>query len=530
MSRLARILGVGQGIADFDAYMATSTDFQASWNSIQNQLFAEGSQAGDIYITAAKGALANAFGQLSSGFGVDPKNALDAATNYVMLGQTAIGAVTTAQQLVQTQGMSALPQLAAVFTGTMIGVGVAVGAVSAGVGAGIVFGVDALAGILSSPEVGLFGKPPPGVTICPGTNCNPNPDFVVGCLCGWNDPPGSGGVAQIVPKSPLWRSFPNPITVSATSSALFYIPVLSTSDIEDAPWFQSGSPSNLQFGPWKGADFGYSLTANPAGPTRPIDVAFYQYSSIEQLSRSDAIAYVQSVINSGNVPPSILWQPGGPLTLTFVTGWKSNAEYALNGLKTQPDWQVLAHAIRLWNRSHDGPTSVMTYDASMYHTSLVTDAVKGLGNDPLVDPSGMGLVVNVGPVKNVPQVSPLSATFNLPVIPTVLGIASLGIVGYLSAYAYLHHTTVTSSAQHFWQDILGLFRRHAKENPEGPRRVAFRVHLDSHNVVILRPDNTAILYKFGQPIADFNPAHYQLTKIRAGRGDILIYTDQLIGV
>src|SRR5215469_3436818 len=525
MSRIPRLLGVGQGIADFDAYMSTSTDFAASWNTVQNQLFAEGSQAGDIYITAAKGALANAFGQLSSGFGVDPKQALDAATNYVMLGQTTLGAVSTAEQLVQSQGMSALPQLAAVFTGTMIGVGVALGAVSACVGAGIVFGVDALAGILDSS--GLFGKPPPGVTICPGTNCNPNPDFVVGCLCGWNDPPGSGGVAQITPGSSLWRSFPNSPSLPTTSGGIFSINVPNINNLQDAPWFQSSSSSNLQFGPWKGADFGYSLTANPAGPTRPIDVAFYQYVQIEQLTRPDAVAYISSIIASGNAPPSAIWQPGGPLSLAFATGWKSNAEYALNALKPQPEWQVLAHAIRLWNRSHEGPTAVMGYDASMYHTSLVTDALKGLGNDPLVDPNG--LIVNIGALKTVPQVSPISPV-HFPIAATVAGSVVFGLIGYLSGYAYFHRIPFTASAKQFWQTTTSLFKHRARENPDNPRRVAFRVHLDSHNVVILRPDNTAILYKFGQPIADFNPAHYQLTKIRAGRGDILIYTDQLIGV
>lgn len=126
--------------------------------------------------------------------------------------------------------------------------------------------------------------------------------------------------------------------------------------------------------------------------------------------------------------------------------------------------------------------------------------------------------------------NPQQAATTISVGATALGAGVAGLVGYLSAYAFLQNVSLVTSAKHLWSGIVGLLpRRVFRENPLH-RRVAFRVHQDSHHVVVLRSNNTAVFYKYGERIVDFIPATYQLTKIRAGRGDILIYTDQLIGM
>lgn len=62
----------------------------------------------------------------------------------------------------------------------------------------------------------------------------------------------------------------------------------------------------------------------------------------------------------------------------------------------------------------------------------------------------------------------------------------------------------------------------------GGRTAAFRVNLLSpaERIALTRSGN-AILYRYEKPIAKFKPSKFQKSKIRAGVGEVLIFTDQL---
>jgi hypothetical protein len=100
---------------------------------------------------------------MSSAFsgGVNPQSIATAAQNYVLIGKTVAGAVDTVEGLIKLYDSagSITPDSAIAisnaFTGTMVGVAISAGAVSAGVGAAIVGAVAAVLGLLESN--GLLG-------------------------------------------------------------------------------------------------------------------------------------------------------------------------------------------------------------------------------------------------------------------------------------------------------------------------------------------------------------------------------------
>jgi hypothetical protein len=352
-----RRVGMGGGLADFQALIQDPTnggspEFSAAWSGVEGQLVAEG----ESDLTGAKIAMADAFSQISSSsFGVTVQQAAQAAQQYVLMGQTVLGAVN------MIVGMAELPSAARdkavlAFTGTMIGtlttVAIGAGAVTAGLGAAIVLGVGAILSVMQSEGL-IGGKPPAAGTIC-GVGYTSQPDFVVGCLGGWGP--------KVAPGSPNWRPFPEP------------------GNATDKVWFQPGS-----FGPgnWRGAFFGvgssgadqrWGKSGNPNPPSntwRPIDEAFDAYNAVVE----------------GLVP--------GPQGFpeSYRTAWKANGEYAFNGLAVQPDWAVLVHTLRMWNRGHNGPAVQMP--ASWY---LIQQAINNTPkSDPLV--SGNTLLVNIGALK-----------------------------------------------------------------------------------------------------------------------------------
>ena len=145
------------GLGDFDQLVGSDPTFAGAWGEIQNQLQAEGGNV--TQINSAKIALTDSYEQLSAqGFGLSGADVVNSAKQYVLLGQTVAGAANVVQGLagvVQGADPIAITQA---FTGTLVGVSIAAGALSAGVGAAIVGGVGALLSILQN--AGFFGARP----------------------------------------------------------------------------------------------------------------------------------------------------------------------------------------------------------------------------------------------------------------------------------------------------------------------------------------------------------------------------------
>lgn len=348
--------------------------FMAAWNQVQSQLTSEGASSSDV--DEAKNLFSSTVEQLYAQPGVDASKAIQGAQQLVMYGKTIAGAAAQIGGLVEAAQSGQVPpsQFVTAFTGTMIGLAVGAGALTAGVGAAIIAGVNILVGVLQ--QAGFFGGQTPGVEVCQGqgwsSSCNPPPSWTIGCTCVWQ--PGS----PIVPGSPAWRHFPDP-----SSGA-------------DADWFDAG----LGIFSWKGATFSF-----PTSKGRPIDTAFPPYHKLEcDFQNAGTIA---GATQSADAEELMLF-----LKAYFVA-WKLNREYALNGLKVQDDWQVLVHTVRMWNKSHaPGAGHDFAYDASaayldpssdcahgganFYVQSLVQDIINNNQSDVL---NGSGAVhINTGPM------------------------------------------------------------------------------------------------------------------------------------
>jgi hypothetical protein len=366
-----RRAGLGGIIEDQLQQAALSSQ---AWSDVQVQLNAEG--ADNLKVLASKETFVNAFQSLvapANGFAVDSGSALDAAKQLTIIGQTALGAVSTVSGLIHDLSTESPQQITQAFTGGLVALAVGAGAISAGIGAAIVAGVGAIIDVLQSS--GLF-SPPAGVQLqgCGGTYYNPPPTTAVGCIPGWCDP----NIVQVKPGSNNWRSFPKP------------------GDSSDRPWFLQNNPA---VGPWKGVTWGGCTPASNFldATLRPIDVAFPNYSWVEHGATQQFGAISISPIT-----------PGSHFMQGFASAWRANAEYAFNGLKPQPDEQVLLHFLRLWNRSNGPPTETMRQGGyGSYAESLVTAV---LNQDNTFASGDGGLLINSGGPVQPPATSGASST------------------------------------------------------------------------------------------------------------------------
>jgi len=413
--------GVGASLSDFTELATSDPHFDQAWGEINGQLDIEG--AGTTEINSAKIALTNAFEQLSTqSFGLSGQDAINAAKQYVLVGQTVLGAVQTVGGLVGQLENGAPPlEVMQAFTGTLIGLAAGAGLISAGVGAAIVAGVGAILDILGS--VGLFGSPPPGVGV-PGCNYSvpSQPDFQFGCIVAWGP--------KVEPTSTQWRKFPQP------------------GNPPDEPWFQPIPNTSTVYGDWPQIPNGPPpiRLGGPAPAGRPIDTGFP--------------AYQRALNDSSN----------GGFFLAFFQAWQSNAEYALNGLRPQPDEQVLIHTLRLWNRAHDGP--MVPLRGGFYAESLVPLAMNTLsGNDPLMFAGGLG--INVGPIKSPPRkvIALHLPSGSIKASPTLPGATSTGakvaagtaVVGGAAilgtvVFSLVKGQAVDAVLGHAWKHVKGWFR------------------------------------------------------------------------
>jgi uncharacterized membrane protein len=374
------------GIGDFQNLINPVTGdphFAAAWGEVSAQLTKEGTSD----LTAAKIALSDTFQNLvSQSFGMTPQEAADKAKQYVLIGQTVLGAVGTVKGLIQTVESGNTQAIGNAFVGTMVGAAVAFGAVSAGVGAAIVAVASSVFAILNS--IGAFGKPPTGVKM-PGCEASfPSvPAWLVGCL-------GFYGTA-ISPSSTQWIRFPNP------------------NDVDAADWYRYLPYSNHRselYKLWRGVNVFY-----PGFPTmRNIDVAFpvkynddgsavldWGFAGIEKLAAttntsSGLFAPISNALNKLHIPDDFI--------KAYFNAWKSNKEYLLNGWKCQPDEQVLLHTVRMWNKAHS-PGTLFLIDQNQhgnYWQSLVY-ILERSGGDPILV-NGQ-LPIHTGPIQ-----SPVAAT------------------------------------------------------------------------------------------------------------------------
>lgn len=215
-----------------------------------------------------------------------------------------------------------------------------------------------------------------------------------------------------------------------------------------------------------------------------------------------------------------------------------------NNCRTGVGQQALLPAlVKMWNDNHQGvPTEIR---------GRILRGFSDTNNSPLLDvlssgdPRGVqAITVNLGPLKPEP-IAPIpffvhtSSTTAAKVVGGVAAASAIG-AGALFIYAKTQGTTVgallakafTSSKR-----FVGL-----RENPLPPllaaarpgttkgRKVAYRVRLELDPVVEtirVDGDGTATLIRYGREIVRFTPSDWQLVKIRAGEGEVLIFADQV---
>jgi hypothetical protein len=232
--------------------------------------------------------------------------------------------------------------------------------------------IDLMGGLFSS-------KPPPGVNVCGVIFAmTKDPQFTIGCVPCWTDDPNA---AQTSPGAVTWRPFP------------------SRGVAADAGWYQPLT-SDLLY--WRGATWGITLLSEAFTGIPASFGGVWQYLENE-CARLPADSFQQ----------------------TFFSAWKTNKSYSFNGLKPQPDYQVLIHVLRLWNTAHapskqqllsqinlpSQPNSGTPYP--MYVSTLVESALGNLSpDDSLV--KGQSLVLNLGPKRTVPTTAAMSKPANLP--------------------------------------------------------------------------------------------------------------------
>jgi hypothetical protein len=386
---------LGANVTDFNALMSTDPNlgdphFQAAWFDVKKQLVAEGTKE----FTGAKLAMTTAFyGVIEKGFGVTPQDAALAAKKFVLIGQTVLGQVGVIQNLLaQAQGKLTTEQevqLGQAFVGTMIGMAAALAPETAGIGAVIVAAI-AIAMVLLK-NAGMFGKSEtpangwlPNDVGQPPQPMEQKPDYTIGGLGAW--------AANIAPAAANWRQFPKygtPANPIAENAAWFLFPT---------------SLANFKAGPgkWKDGFFGIRKPGadqtcdNPQGffNIRPIDFAFPDFRTfVDPNNWGDDPKLIMDHLGIPHGTPT-----GDDFGNVFISAWRANAEYDLNGLRSQSRSDLLIHMLRVWNHVHAismvGPGQRHTLNAS---AALVVEAKNILSiNDSLYAPNG-SLFINLGP-------------------------------------------------------------------------------------------------------------------------------------
>lgn len=355
-----------------------ASDLQSSseWQAIEQQLRIEGAgqpaQQVQTLVDTAFTQFQSTYNQLvgpqpSLAQIQGPGGALNAAASFIGAGFTIGGAVDMVNGLTAAASSGApAPALLEAFTGTMLGIAVAAGSVTAGVGAAIVGVVDLLVTFLQA--AGLFGSSP-AATLC-GVNYQAVPNWAINCIGVFGSPASPG--------TPAWAHFPNP---NDAADAVWYAPIAITPVI--------GMPIGVI--EWRGLKLEGWNGQNSKRYPRPIDMAWNNYAQVDY---TNSPIFPDFAFNA-------LPQAAQNFHAAYLAAWKLNQEYLLNGLNAQDDQTVLIHALRNWNRAHHpSSTYVLTANSPMlYEASLIGGLAQKLQTtDPLwaTGQAGTGLQINTG--------------------------------------------------------------------------------------------------------------------------------------
>jgi hypothetical protein len=435
------------GLGDF-AHYASNPEFAAAWSKIQAQLTVEGNGPASLAAATAQEEFASVFDNIASQLGVDPSTALDAAQQYIVAGHTVLGAVDTVQKVVSAAQGGDPAGAFNILTGAMVAAATSTGLVTAGVGALITIGVGAALSILQN--AGLFGSPPKGTEWCPGLFTSTLPKIQVGCVA------TNANVVQY--GSPYWRRFPK----------------RSGGNTNDALWFaQNGSiPGDFNTIEWAGSPNGPKAYWTSYGGYRLIDSAF---PDVHYLAVQNVLSGLSDFADA------------------FTQAWIANKEYALNGLKVQPDWQVLRTLLGIWNRAHDGstyidvkPANKATLDEPVYvkqfdgtykisaptpsyvpplYQTVIQDLIaNGSQSDPVFQtiyiPSENAVRIHTGPVKVARKVIPLVLGVKGGASPSLtpgqaIALTALGTVAAVGAGGSLYALYTKQGIGTFWGKMVG---------------------------------------------------------------------------
>jgi hypothetical protein len=329
-----------------------ATQIGQAWSPIQAQIQKElggGTASAQTALAFAQNQFTNALSTaLSNVPNIDPGSALRSAQQTVLAGATIAGNFNHIRDLISsvhdpTSAINAFRTAGGLIVAAS---GAAFGAATAGVGA-LIVGAVAM-GLQFLNSIGMFGSTPKGTELYPGfwvtspngppwpsacangqytdssgqtkAGCPPAPTIQVGnIVASW--------AAPVSPGSPLWRRFPRPVSPWGFST-------YGGGTDADTPWF---GPTPAEAGQnrfqWNG-DFWYAPIRQTS--SRPIDLAFPNYHNVVE------------VVMQGTTPGT----PISDFHHAFIAAWLANQEFALNGLKPLPDYQVLQHVLRAWNRAH----------------------------------------------------------------------------------------------------------------------------------------------------------------------------------
>jgi hypothetical protein len=461
-------------MGDFQSDIAGGGDFASAWSEIQKQLASEGVTEGSADFLGAQSALASAFESFVS-HNYTGSDALEAAKQFVLKGQTLAGAASMVEGLVSAAETGTPPAgLLEGFTGTMIGALVLAGAVSAGVGAAIVAGVDFVVSLLSA--AGLFGSTPSGPTYCGNITLSggPPPSYLMpgqvnpNCILVFDPYWDAAKNTGIAPGSARWRHFPK---VPDESNPLSFL------TDPDAVWFGSLSggplgtingnfewqpanndkPTSYVFGP------GTVLLKDPRGAARPIDGAFPLYHHMECELGAGPAGLV-----AGGIPIQQL-QTMQQVQAAFFAALKLNWSYALNGLQPTSDDRVLAHTIQTWNRTHESGDGFKLYPTTAepwlpdgttcagippLYMAIAVNGIISSKVDPIMTPDKTGVVIHTGAKKSASFVTE-GATASTGMSTGTKVAIGVGLVGALAlgAWWYLGKPLSLGALKSAWRNV-----------------------------------------------------------------------------
>jgi hypothetical protein len=359
-------------MGDF-ATFASDPQFSSAWGTVAGVLQSEGASA--LEVRATQEQFADAFSQMTSpGINLDAGQALAGAQQLMLAGRTVSGAIAQVKGLASAAAGGDPGPAFSAFAGTLVAAATTAGVVSAGVGAMVVLGATLVGDALS----GLFGGAPTVARLC-DVDLTQQPTFIADCVASF--------APVVMPGAFGWRRFPEP------------------SNGPDRVWWAQGiGAASFRWGdPSPGAWLATSLFVDHMhgqDGRRPIDIAF-----LPNRDGQGELTWWQASAAPGAYPGA-MGAPG--FGAAFFSAWKANAEYKLNGCKAAPDWQVLLHTVRLWNRAHTGWNYYDITPASPQIGGLVTALRNNVGNDPAGAPTNYMVGGNLRMYTGAPVAQPVA--------------------------------------------------------------------------------------------------------------------------